>query len=130
MRGALSLLLVLAALFSGCRTARAPILGSGPLGTVDGTLFEDVIFAAESAGYRPIELEPAAGRFAVVARSDGRGGTRFVVQCFADGWVSITPTGPGIEMLDDGRLEMPTRVRDEYAALAEEVDRSITVSHR
>jgi hypothetical protein len=111
---------------AGCNVVPSHVLGAGPVSPGDPRLLDDVILAVRGAGYRPLELEPESGRFELVAQSDRRGETRFVVQCFSDGWVSILPVGPGVTE-SDGHLSMPRALRNEYGALAEAIDEGLVV---
>lgn len=122
-----AVLAVVLAFVAGCGGAPVPVLGAGPFEDADAALLDDALTAARTAGYRPTAIEREHGRFEVVARSDGRGATRFVVQCFADGWISIVARGPRVREEADGRFSMPSAVRTEYTALAEEIDRTVTV---
>lgn len=78
-------------------TRRVPLLGAGPYVTRDGLVLERVLVAAQEAGYLPRAIDEAQGRFEVIAHSDMRGQTRFVVQCTSDGWIVVLPDGPRVE---------------------------------
>ena len=113
--------LVALILVAGC-TASSPILGAGPARPGDPWLFDDAIRGARAAGYHPISSDPAAGTFELTARFDRS--ARFLVRCFADGWVSIHVEGPRVERSGD-RLVMDRRLRGEYVRLAEEIGGAI-----
>ena len=118
--------LLIGASIGGCGGVPAPPLGAGPIDRVEGGIFEETLIAVRTAGYRPIDIEAESGRFVVIARSDSQGATRFVVQCFRDGWISVVPSGPGVTEAG-GRYSMPRAIRTEYARLAEEIDQAMTV---
>lgn len=105
---------------SGC-TVTAPLLGAGPARAGDVRLLDDALTAARVAGYRPIEIDPEHGRFVVIAHSDQSGRTRFGIQCFQDGFLSVVPRGPTIDP-EGRRFRMPAGLREEYAALAQDLD--------
>lgn len=104
-----------------------PILGAGPGRPGDPWLFDDAVRGANAAGYHDVASDPEHGRFEVVARADRTGATRFVVQCFSDGWISIVVTGPRVHREGD-HLVLHPRVRAEYTAFAEELGEALTVS--
>lgn len=112
-------------LVSAC-TVSTPILGAGPARPGDPMAFDDALRGARAAGYHAVDEEPEAGRFSIVSRTDRSGATRFVVQCYSDGWISIVVVGPRVQRVGD-RLVMHPRLRAEYAALAEEVAGAITL---
>jgi hypothetical protein len=79
--------------------------------------FERMLHAAGSAGYRLVQVEPHAGRFRVIAFSDGSDGdmgdgrtTYFTVQVYANGVVEVSPSGFLVKPLDG---VMHKRVRKE-----------------
>jgi hypothetical protein len=113
-----ALLTAVALLLAGGCAVPVTILGAGPLAADDPMILDYALLAVRNEGYRPIELDPNAGRFEVESRS---GRARFVVQCFADGWISIVPVGPGIDREGD-RFSMSRSLRDEYGHLAAAID--------
>lgn len=108
---------MLALVLAGC-TVPVAMLGSGPLTAGDPMILDYALQAARAEGYRPVELDPSGGRFEVAARNEH---AHFAVQCFADGWVSVIPSGPTVER-DGSGFSMSRRLRDEYGHFAEAID--------
>ncbi len=118
---------VLALSLAGCASAvPISILGGGPGRPGDPRIFDDAVRGAQSAGYQPQQLDPEAGRFSLLARTDRTGRTRFVVQCFADGYVSVVPEGSRVTHQGE-ELALPPRVRDEYARVTASIVGAIEV---
>jgi len=122
-----SLALATTLALAGCAgTVTVPILGGGPGTPGDPRVLDDALRGVQSAGYQPLRVDEAAGRFIVLARSDRNGLTRFLVQCFREGYVSIEAEGPGVSR-DEGHLRLPAAVAQEYRRIALAVSTGIGV---
>lgn len=123
-----SLLFAAAAVVSpGCGGARAvPVLGGGPGRPGDPEILRDAVRAVQVLGYQPHGLDAAHGTFYVLARSDRTGLTRFTVQCFSDGYVSVVPEGGAVRRSGEELVLVP-RLHDEYLRLAASIGSGIEV---
>jgi hypothetical protein len=124
-----AVLLVIAAstIAPGCARAHmVPILGGGPGRPGDPEILRDAVRALQVLGYQPQALDATHGTFHVIARSDRSGLTRFVVQCFSDGYVSIVPEGGSVRRVGEETQLLP-RVHDEYLRLAASIGSGIEV---
>lgn len=108
------------ALAFGCAAQRAPVVIVGPLsGAPSDAAFERVLQAASSRGYEALDVDPVGGRFEV--RAHAGPADRFVVQCYANGHVAITPAGSRVH--PDGRVFIvPAELRRELVAFAQLLD--------
>ncbi len=120
------LALCLAVLPACANVATVPVLGAGPGRAGDPSILDDAIRGAQQAGYQPLRIDADRGRFVLISRADRSGLTRFEVQCFAEGWISIVPTDGTVER-DEEHIRAPAGVRAEYLRLAAEISRVIAV---
>ena len=112
---------------SACAGARAVhVLGGGPGRPGDPEILRDAVRAVQVLGYQPHSLDAVHGTFYVLARTDRTGLTRFTVQCFSDGYVSIVPEGGTVRRQSEELVLMP-RLREEYIRLAASIGTSIEV---
>jgi hypothetical protein len=77
-------------------------------------------------GYQPHGLDAPHGTFYVLARSDRTGLTRFTVQCFSDGYVSLVPEGGSVRRVGE-EVHLLPRLHDEYVRLAASIGSGIEV---
>lgn len=127
MRFARSLALAGLLALAGCAgSITTPVLGGGPGASGDPRVLDDAMHGVQAVGYQPLRVDPAAGRFVVLAQSDRNGLTQFAVQCFREGFVSIVPDGPGITQ-EGERFRMPGPIAQEYRRLAFAVSAAIEV---
>jgi hypothetical protein len=130
MRGAcFGVCLFVAMMGCGNGPVRAPRVGFRSLRSADPILFDQAMLAATVAGHVPTQIDAQHGRFVVLATSDPHHEIRFVVQCHADGWITLTPIGAGI-VLEAGRYALPHLVRDEYASFALSMESTLVVVSR
>lgn len=126
MRTATGLVLLVLTL-SACGGSRLdPVLGAGPGRPGDPEIFHDAVRALSTLGYQPHGLDAPHGTFYVIARSDRTGRTRFTVQCFADGYVSLVPEGGHVER-DGEQLRLGRHTHEEYLRLAAALGTGIEV---
>jgi hypothetical protein len=129
-RSALGLVVsLLLAVGCGGGPVRVPQLGLGPFQPGDGSVFEETMRAAIATGHMPTQADPVHGRFVLLATSDPFRETRFVVQCYADGWVTVSPSGRRVEVTGTS-FRVPHEVRAEYAQLVIGLERGVTVVDR
>lgn len=126
MRSAVGLSLLVLMLDACGSSSLAPVLGAGPARPGDPELFRDAVRALSSLGYSPHDLDAPHGTFVVIARSDRTGHTRFTVQCFADGYVSIAPDG-GRTTREGEQFRLGRRTHEEYLRLAAALGAGIEV---
>jgi len=114
-------------LASGCAGARTvPVLGGGPGRPGDPEILRDAVRAVQVLGYQPHALDAPHGTFYVLARSDRTGLTRFTVQCFSDGYVSVVPEGGAVRRVGE-QMQLVPRLYDEYVRLAASIGSGIEV---
>lgn len=124
---AVCVVLASCAALSACAGPRlVPVLGGGPGRPGDPHILGDAAGAVQVLGYQPRALDAEHGSFYVTARSDRSGLTRFTVQCFSDGFVSILPSGGAVTREGDA-LRLPPRIHQEYLRLAASIAASIEV---
>lgn len=82
--------------------------------------------AAIATGHIPTQSDPVHGRFVLLATSDPFREMRFVVQCYADGWVTVSPEGRGVTTIGT-TYSVPPAVRAEYAELLTGLERGVAV---
>jgi hypothetical protein len=111
---------------SACGAVTTQVLAAGPGTAGDPHLLDDAIRGAHMAGYQAMRIDAERGRFEVVARSDRSGLTRFTIQCFREGWVTIVPSDGPVTRVE-GAIRVPARLRDEHGRLAAEIQRMIEV---
>jgi hypothetical protein len=78
-------------------------------------LFGRLVQGARAARFDVIDSDPESGRFQV---RGSRPGARFDVQCYADGYAEIRPSGPDARV-DRDSYSMSSDARREYVRLAE-----------
>jgi hypothetical protein len=111
---------------AGCGGVASAPLAAGPGRPGDPRVLDDAIRGAQLAGYPALRIDAQHGRFEVVARADRSGLTRFTVQCWREGWVTVVPTEGAITHRGHEVIVSP-RVRDEQRRLAAELSRVIEV---
>jgi hypothetical protein len=123
-----TLFVIVASVFApGCAGARTvPVLGGGPGRPGDPEILRDAVRAVQVLGYQPHGLDMPHGTFYLLARSDRTGLTRFTVQCFSDGYVSIVPEGGSVRRVGD-EMQLVPRLHDEYLRLAAAIGAGIEV---
>ncbi len=121
-------LLFVSSLLAGCGggPVLVPRLGLGPFRPGDSGIYDQAVSAAAAAGHFPTQTDPARGRFVLLATSDPMREIRFVVQCYADGWITVSPDGPRIEAVGSS-FRVPREVRAEYAQLVLGLERGVVV---
>jgi hypothetical protein len=91
-------------------------------------MVERLVEASRALGYAPILVQPARGRFAIRAQfTDEYGGYVIAVECFGDGSVRVSASGPRVELYR-GVHYMPNELRDEIALLAQSLERALSQS--
>jgi hypothetical protein len=103
-----------------------PILGGGPGTPGDPEILRDAIRSVQTLGYQPRGIDAPHGTFYVVSRTDRTGATRFTVQCFREGWVSVVAEGGTIERIGS-EIRLTRRMRDEYGRVASAIAAGIEV---
>jgi hypothetical protein len=121
-------LVLVGALIAGCggRSARVPQLGLGPFRPGDGRVFEQTMRAAIATGHLPSQSDPVHGRFVLLASSDPFREIRFVVQCYADGWITVSPQGRRVQVIGE-TYRVPREIRAEYEQLVMGLERGVSV---
>lgn len=118
-RALLIALTVLAA--AGCQVAqRIPVIVVGPFDEAPSVAtFQRILVRVRAAGYEPELADPRLGIFRVRARYVSRLGEHgFVVQCYADGLVEVSPIGPAVEQVQDGFV-LPPSLRNELVLFSQ-----------
>lgn len=101
----------LALWLAGCGPVHLAHLGAGPFTPGRAELFDRALAVSSEHGYHPSSIDRTDGTFVVSARRGA--GASFTVRCLRDGWISVEPSGRGVEE-EANVLLLPRRLRDEY----------------
>lgn len=85
-------------------------------------VFDRLVSAVRREGYEIRLVQRNRGRFAAFARyADEHGRYTMAVECYADGYISITPSGPRVEPQGEQWI-LPSSLRAEVVELATLLD--------
>ena len=87
-------------------------------------LFERLLARSAALGYDAYPVQPRHGRFAVHARYGGDAGYVMAVECSREGYVVITPAGPGVQT-HGGVYYVPAQLRAELGAFARALEQVV-----
>lgn len=120
MRRWLTLPLALFVLASGCNWAQSAQYSLGPYELEQAALYDRIVRTLTAEGYRVHTSDPSRGT--LVVRANYRHPAysevhEFTVQCYREGWIQLTPSGPLVRRSRE-ELVMPKPLAAEYQSLA------------
>ena len=110
---------------AGCGWRTTPIYSLGQYQMEKGALFGRLQQTLMARGYQLQTADESRGLLVAQASYVHRGTTStFTIQCYQDGWVSVTLSG-GYVRLKGNRAKVPAALKDEYETLVLALEQSL-----
>jgi hypothetical protein len=105
---------------SSCAWSSTHQYSLGPYEMDHAALYDRMVRTLTAEGYETVSADPARGT--VIVQANFRHPSyperhRFTVQCYREGWIQLTPSGPMVRRQNE-TLSMPRPLATEYQSLA------------